>query len=156
MTTIRMTMAAAALAALAFGAGAAAPNDSDAKSQYEAERARCMSDTTGQDQAACLKSAGAAYDSLKQGRLQDPNKDFRENALQRCRSLPSADRADCESRVDNDPNTSVSGSVRGGGQVKETVTRTVGPTSTVPASVAPAPAPSVTPVAPATAPSAPR
>lgn len=114
--------------ALALGASnvyAAEPADA-AKAQYDAERARCMSGTTGQDQASCLRSAGAAYDSIRQNRLQDPNSNFRENALTRCRALPPADRADCEARVAGESSTS--GSVKGGGVYKESVTRTTGPT----------------------------
>ena len=109
----------------------AADTSDPAKAQYEAERARCMSGTTGQDQASCLRSAGAAYDSIKQGRLQDPNRDYRENALARCKTLPAADRADCESRVSLGVPHSM---VKGGGDLKETVTQTVGPVTTAPAS----------------------
>jgi hypothetical protein len=99
---------------------AADPAADTAKAQYDAERSRCMSGTTGQDQASCLRSAGAAYDSAKQGKLRDPNTQFHDNALARCASLPASDRADCESRVDG--GGAVSGSVKGGGLIKETVT----------------------------------
>ena len=118
-----------AMSSSAFGADAA-PGDS-AKAQYEAERARCMSGSTGQDQASCLRSAGAAYDAIKQNRLQDPSTSFRENALARCKTLPASDRADCESRVDGAGKSS--GSVKGGGVYKETVTTTVGPGTSNPA-----------------------
>ena len=116
---LSMALALACSATVAF---AAEPATTSAKAQYDAERARCMSGTTGQDQASCLRSAGAAYDSIRQNRLQDPNSNFRENALARCKTMPAADRADCEARVAGD--ASVSGSVKGGGIYKETVTRT--------------------------------
>jgi hypothetical protein len=133
MHSIKKTLVIAALcvaggiASLSGSAIAADPAATDpAKAQYDAERARCMGGTTGQDQASCLRSAGAAYDSAKQGKLRDPNTQFHDNALARCASLPPADRADCESRVDG--GGAVSGSVKGGGLIKETVTP-VTPTS---------------------------
>ena len=118
---IALTCATLASASTAFAADTA-------KTQYDAERARCMSGTTGQDQASCLKSAGAAYDLAKAGRLNDPNTDYRDNALRRCATLPAADKADCESRVDGQGTSS--GSVKDGGVVKETITRNVNPSNT--------------------------
>ena len=119
---IRIDRALAIVAFVAAGsASAAGPAASDAaKTQYDAERARCMAGTTGQDQASCLKSAGAAYDAIRQNRLTDANGNYRANALERCKSLPAPDRADCEARIDGDGSTS--GSVKGGGILRETVT----------------------------------
>ena len=135
MKTIRISLVAMALCAVG-SASAADPATTDAaRAQYEAERARCMSGTTGQDQASCLRSAGAAYESIKQGRLRDENTAYRENAVARCRALPAPDKADCESRVGGgggDGMTSGSGSVKGGGIIKETVTTTVGPATDTP------------------------
>jgi hypothetical protein len=121
MRSIRTAVLAAALCATgsAFAAEPATTGDS-AKAQYDAERARCMSGTTGQEQASCLRSAGAAYDSIRQNRLRDPNTAYRDNAMTRCQNLPASDRADCESRVDGAGDKS--GSVKGGGIIKETVT----------------------------------
>jgi hypothetical protein len=118
MNPFRTTFAVVTLAVMA-SAHAADPTDT-AKAQYDAERARCMSGTTGQDQASCLRSAGAAYDSIKEGRLRDPNTAYRNNALARCQSLPAGERADCISRVDGAGQSS--GSVKGGGIITETVT----------------------------------
>ena len=127
MNTMHTMTAVALLAATTAATGAPAMSDA-AKAQYDAERARCMSGTTGQDQASCLKSAGAAYESSRQGRLRDPNSDFRDNALARCKTVAEADKADCESRVDGQGTTS--GSVKEGGVIKETVTRNVNPSGT--------------------------
>ena len=142
MNTIRTSIALIALitAASAYAADPVTtdPAVSDgAKTQYEAERARCMSGTTGQDQASCLRSAGAAYEAIKQNRLQDPNTSYRENALARCKTLPASDRADCESRVDGAGRSS--GSVKDGGVYKETVTTTVGPGTSTPATTSTSP-----------------
>ncbi len=113
--------------AIAPAAWAADPA-ADAKAQYDAERARCASGNTGQDQASCLRSAGAAYDATRQNRLHDANKDYDANAVSRCAALPAADRADCEARVSG--MGLQRGSVKGGGDIKETVT-------TIPAGPAP-------------------
>lgn len=148
-------------AALCFAATAHAAEPVDgakaaaAKAQYESERARCMSGATGQTQSSCLQSAGAAYQAALEGRLTNPNTDYRANAVARCRMLPANDQDDCIARVDLGVPQS---DVRGGGSVQETVTYTVGPavTPSAPASPAPInapiPAPKVPPVdaAPAT------
>jgi hypothetical protein len=125
MNPIRTALVTAAMLAATSAHAADAPDA--AKAQYDAERARCMSGATGQDQASCLRSAGAAYESIRQNRLQDPNTAYRDNALARCQVLPSADRADCVSRVDGAGDKS--GSVKGGGIIEETVTRTPAPTT---------------------------
>ena len=111
----------AMIAMIVCGAAAAAePTANDAaKTQYDAERTRCLAGSTGQDQAACLKSAGAAYDALRQNRLNDTG-NYRSNAMDRCRNLPPADRSDCEARIDGAGSTS--GSVKDGGIIRETVT----------------------------------
>lgn len=108
------------VALITFAGAAHAADDAAAKAQYESEKARCMSGTTGQTQASCLQSAGAAYDSMKAGLLANPNTDYRDNAVARCRALPVADQQDCIARVDIGVARQ---SVKGGGDVKETVTR---------------------------------
>src|ERR1700749_2857116 len=104
MNTMRTALPAAILcAARGQAAGALRPalaQADPAKAQYDAERARCMSGSPGQDQASCLRSAGAAYDSARQGKLTNPNMQFHDNALPRSATLPPSDRADCASRVD--------------------------------------------------------
>ena len=108
-----------ALAICASASAFAAEPDS-AKTQYDTERARCMSGASGQDQASCLKSAGAAYDAIRGNRLHDANTTYDANAMTRCQNLPPADRTDCESRVREGTKSS---SVEAGGDIKETVTR---------------------------------
>lgn len=132
---LSMAILATMLCGGAFAADA--PGADTAKAQYDAERARCMSGTTGQDQASCLKSAGAAYDLAKAGKLKDPNNDYRDNAMRRCAVLAGADRTDCESRVDGQGTSS--GSVKDGGIVKETVTRNMNPSHTAVTNGQPAP-----------------
>ncbi len=155
MNTIRISLMAMALCAASGAFAADAATMDAAKAQYDTERARCTSGTTGQDQASCLRSAGAAYEAIKQGRLRDENTGYRENAMARCRTLPASDRADCESRIDGGGagTSSSSGSVKGGGIIKEPVTTTVGPTTYTP--VAPVPTPATIPAPPMSGPQVP-
>lgn len=112
------------LSASAVGAATAAP--SDAQARYEQERARCLSGESGQPQATCLKEAINALDAAKHGQLNDGNAPYHKNAEQRCEVLTGGDRRDCIARV-NGQSTTVSGSVKGGGILRETVTREVRP-----------------------------
>jgi hypothetical protein len=77
-----------------------------------------------QDPAACAREAGAARQEAARGGLTQPGATAGQNATARCQALPADDRADCEARVsgDGDGATTRSGSVMGGGVVKETVT----------------------------------
>jgi hypothetical protein len=130
---------------------AAAADDAAAKARYEADRAKCLSGTSQESQATCLKESGAVLKEREQGKIQATPKDqatLKQNAMQRCTNLPAKDKADSESRVNGQGVTE--GSVGGGGIVKETVTTTVQPrgsqvppdtkqVGTLPAAVLPAP-----------------
>jgi hypothetical protein len=120
LNAIKKTLITLLVCASASAAAAEPANTNAAKAQYDAERARCMSGTTGQDQASCLRSAGAAYDAIRGNRLQDANTTYDANAMARCSNLPSSDRMDCEARVKGEGTTS--GSVKAGGTITETVT----------------------------------
>lgn len=94
--------------------------------RYRAERRACLDGRTGQDQATCLKEAGAARaEALRQrldnGESQDT---LAANALQRCAVQPPSERAACEMLARGQG--TAQGSVRDGGVIKEVVTRTVG------------------------------
>lgn len=95
-----------------------------------AERDRAACDGVQQDREACRREAGAARQEAQRGGLTSGDQ-AEQNALARCQLLqPAADRADCEARV-RGAASSTSGSVMGGGVIRETVT--------------PAPAPSPSP-----------
>jgi hypothetical protein len=119
-----------AFASAAFGAdkSASAPVDG----RYQKERAVCDSGLSNQDRATCLKEAGAAKAEARQGRLSNnASPQTREvNAVDRCQALPTKDQADCMARIDGPgtPNqrTTTSGSVAGGGILRETVTTVPG------------------------------
>lgn len=116
------------LFAIAASATAAAPAVApDIQTRYEQERARCMSGQSGQAQETCLKEAGAARDQARQGQLNDGDAKYGKNARDRCAALTGDEQRDCMARMKNSTNTTESGSVKGGGILRETVTREVKP-----------------------------
>ncbi|WP_304307791.1 hypothetical protein [Pseudacidovorax intermedius] len=109
--------------ALATGALFASPFAQAADSgTYSQERAICGH--IQQDRAACIREAGAAAQAARQGNLSSANADtYRRNALARCQlHQTSVDRAACEARVTGQGDTTIDGSVLGGGLIRETVT----------------------------------
>ena len=90
-------------------------------------------DGVQQDRAACLREAAAARQEARRGTEgSGPGAATLDaNALARCQAQPPAERADCEARIRGTGSTSNSGSVMGGGVIRETVT---------PVPAAPAPA----------------
>jgi hypothetical protein len=125
---------------LGASAAAAVTPNGEVQARYEQERARCLSGQSGQAQSTCLKEAGAARDAALKGQLTDGDGKLKKNARDRCDVLTGDERRDCVSRAKGDANTSESGSVKGGGILKETTT------------IEPAAAPTAVP---ASAPSAP-
>ena len=94
-----------------------------AKARYEQERNRCLSGQSGQDLKTCLREAGAALQASRQGQLDDVDGRYVRNALERCKPLPADDAKDCRDRILGQG--SVSGSVKGGGVLREKVTTEV-------------------------------
>jgi hypothetical protein len=90
-------------------------------STYQQELAVCGHNQ--QDRAACIREAGAARQQAARDGLRVAGADYRQNALARC-SLHTAasERAACEARVTGTGDTTVDGSVLGGGLIRETVT----------------------------------
>lgn len=116
----------AAPAGLLAGAATAlaAPDRPEVEERYRQERADCERLEAGQDRTACLREAAAARAQALQGALDDGAPDYRENSLARCRMLQGEDRRDCLSRMSGAG--SVSGSVEGGGVLREYTTRELG------------------------------
>jgi len=70
------------------------------------------------DRTACYREAAAAQEAKRQGRLNSPG-GYEENALKRCQSHPPGKaRTACEKRVTGAGNTTVTGSVKGGGKMR--------------------------------------
>jgi len=141
MSSIRVGWVAWALGAsctCALAATEATPPS--AAMRYQQERAVCLSGQSHQDRTTCLSEAGAAFAEAKRGRLDDGNTQFELNALKRCAALPEGDRPACVARMQGQGSTS--GSVAGGGILREIVTtEPAPPPAPTPAATAPAPAP---------------
>lgn len=117
------------VAASYASAPAHAADATAAKSTYLKDRADCEAGRTAEDRATCLKEAGAAQEARKRNRL-DNTGSLRQNAIERCNVVAPKDKADCVARIDgpSKPNqtTTTSGSVAGGGVIRETKTITTG------------------------------
>ncbi len=144
----RLLLCTLTLGACATVNAQASTGNSDAKARYEADVARCKAGQTNQDEATCLREAGAAQEEANRNRLTNKDSNFSQNQTDRCNSLPATERSDCMKQMSG-ANTSTSGSISSGGVLRET-TITVPPgtpgstTTTVPAS------PGVSPATPAT------
>ncbi|QEI05191.1 hypothetical protein FXN63_04580 [Pigmentiphaga aceris] len=123
---LRLTALALCSAGVMAGAHAQTSRASDdAATRYRMEREACLSGQSHQDRQTCLREAGAAQGEAKAGRLDDRSAaSYRQNALERCRVLPMSDRDACVARLDGTGR--VSGSVEGGGILREYVQREVG------------------------------
>lgn len=117
-------LTAALLVAASTTAMAQTPS-SDARARYEQERQACQTHNTQDSLATCMREATNALDASRKGQLSDPGPFAIANATQRCEAFQNAqDRSECVRRVENGP---ASGSVPGGGVLRESVTTTVIP-----------------------------
>ncbi|WP_440108461.1 hypothetical protein [Acidovorax sp. BL-A-41-H1] len=119
---IAIRLAAPALAAAALLAPFAAVSQttagSTAEERYAQERQKCMTSNTQDSQATCLREAGAALDASRRGQLTSAAGG--DAATQRCTVFKdAAEQAECVRRVQNAP---ASGSVPGGGVLRESTT----------------------------------
>lgn len=119
----------------AISATAAAPTA--AETRYQQDRANCLAGKTAESQKTCLKEAGAAFQASRQHDLKsgDPAQ-LAANERKRCEPLSGDDKKACLARAAG-MDTTVSGSVAGGGQLKETVTVVPGKPADVPVETMP-------------------
>lgn len=119
MPLMILTLAAALASA---GALAADPGANEAQTRYQQERAACLGGDSGQDRETCLREAGAALAAARQGTLAPESEpmNYARNASKRCDPLPDEEREACEARMHGLGTTS--GSVAGGGILRELVT----------------------------------
>ena len=82
----------------------------------------CTDGTSSEDRATCMKEAGAAKAEAQRGQLTDAPGAYDQNALQRCDALPASDKEACRLRIMGAGTTS--GSVAGGGVIREVTTQT--------------------------------
>ena len=118
----------------AISANAAAPTP--AETRYQQDRANCLAGKTAESQKTCLKEAGAALQASREHDLKTPSAtQIAADERKRCEALSGGDKADCLKRAAN-IDTTVSGSVAGGGDIKETITVIPGTPETMPAPAA--------------------
>ena len=101
---------------------ALAQDKSDRKKTYAIDRQTCLEQRSGQELAPCLKEAGAVLtqrDGL--GASVSPEQ-LQRNRLMRCDAFKGDDHADCIARTQG--MGTVTGSVGGGGILRELVTTT--------------------------------
>ena len=117
------TTMAVVFSTLSVGAVSAnAPAPTPAEQRYQQDRANCLAGKTAESQKTCLKEAGAALQASRAHDLKSPSSaQIAANERKRCVALSGDDKADCLKRAAG-VDTTVSGSVAGGGDLKETVT----------------------------------
>ena len=92
----------------------------DASGNFAQETQACMTGRTQQDRETCLKEARNARADKKAGVLDNAGAQFDQNAAARCEVLQGEEKAACQARVVGFGSTS--GSVAGGGVVREVET----------------------------------
>ena len=121
-----------ALLACLGASASAAPTTGTAGSRYQQERANCLSGETAESRSDCLREAGAARAEGARLGSGESEELYEHNARLRCQRLPDEYRRACLARMEGQGTTS--GSVEGGGLLRELVTREVGtPPQTQPA-----------------------
>ncbi len=104
----------------AISANAAAPTA--AETRYQQDRADCLAGKTAESQKTCLKEAGAALQASREHDLKTaPAAQLAANERKRCEPLSGDDKKACLARAAG-LDTTTSGSVAAGGDIKETVT----------------------------------
>jgi hypothetical protein len=114
MALFAITAAAAQVAGTPTGAAL------DTSGQYASEMRACMQGKTAEDQETCLKEARNAQADRKRGVLENDAGTYAANARARCNALSGEDKAACEARMMG--YGTVSGSVAGGGVLREVET----------------------------------
>ncbi len=140
---------AAVFSTFSVGAISADAAPTPAETRYQQDRANCMAGKTAESQATCLKEAGAALQASRLHELKstDPTQ-LAANERKRCEPLSGEDKKACLDRAAG-KDTTTSGSVAAGGDLKKTVTvvpgkpdiqpETMPPTAAGPAMLPPKP-----------------
>lgn len=93
-----------------------------AQTTYEQDRAACLRSDSQHERTSCLREAAAvrAQSKTRTPMMNSSPESRLQNALKRCTELPPENKAICERMVRGEG--SVSGSVEGGGLIRELVT----------------------------------
>ena len=108
------------VALAAAPAGASSSQKAAIDAQYQREVARCKSGNTNEDQATCLREAGAARQQALQGGLDNQpgvDQNYSQNALDRCKLVPADQRKNCVALMQDPSQTE--GSVGSGGVLRK-------------------------------------
>jgi len=97
----------------------------DASGNTQREKAACHSGMTQQDYVTCMREATNAAAEKRSGKLDNSGGQFQANALKRCDVLKGEDQIACQARILGYGSTS--GSVAGGGVVRQVETVVVPP-----------------------------
>lgn len=100
----------------------------DDSGQYRREVEACRTGRTQQARETCLEEARNAQAARRRGELASADEDFKANALARCQPLGGEYRAACQARVMGFG--SASGSVSGGGVLRQVETVVLPPGAT--------------------------
>jgi hypothetical protein len=92
----------------------------DASGNYQQEVQACMTGKTQEDRDTCLREARNAQADKKRGVLDNPGASFEANAVARCDVFKGEDKSACQARMMGYGSTS--GSVAGGGVLREVET----------------------------------
>lgn len=100
----------------------AATPRAEIESTYQMERAACLGGQSQHERSSCLREAGAVRAEARAGQRAPAASPatWAQNALQRCKDLPPENQVICERMVHGEG--SASGSVAGGGVIRELVT----------------------------------
>src|SRR3990167_8256506 len=97
----------------------------DTSGNTQREKAACHSGMTQQDYVTCMREAMNAAAEKRRGKLENHGEQFQANALKRCDVLKGEDQIACQARILGYGSTS--GSVAGGGVVRQVETVMVPP-----------------------------
>ncbi|SDM73800.1 hypothetical protein SAMN05428957_1143 [Oryzisolibacter propanilivorax] len=129
MALPRFTTLACSAALLLCGAAQAAGNKSGdmhhSRSHWQQQRAACAN-LPEASRAPCMREMGAAAQAARTGDLTSPGENtYERNAMARCEVFKTQqDQSDCRARLSGQP---VSGSVQGGGVLREATTMVPAP-----------------------------
>ena len=123
-----------------FSVGAISANvatPTTAEQRYQQDRANCNAGKTAESRKTCLTEAAAALQASRKHNLSSPTPEqIAANERKRCDAQSGDDKKECLKRAAG-VDTTVSGSVAGGGDIKETITVIPGKPGTAPVEVNP-------------------
>ncbi|WP_394060156.1 hypothetical protein [Alcaligenes sp. WGS1538] len=91
-----------------------------AAAEYKQSIQRCEQ-FTGEQRTTCRREAGAALQAERQNKLTNPGASMEANRDARCQRLPASQQQDCLKTMSGQ-DTTIRGSVEGGGILRETTT----------------------------------